>query len=1572
MDVIDTHTIIINQTLGYALCTGVVALLWYQNRHRFAGLGFWLACFAMHTLGMALIALRGAIPDWLSIVVANALFVLGLILLYVGLERFLGKRNRQFHNGALLLVFILLHTYFTYVFPSLAARNITISAALTVICFQCTWLLLHRVEPGMRSMTRWTGVLCAVYCVFGIVRIGVNVLASPGDNLLHEASVFDALILLIYQLFFIAVTFSLFLMLNRRLFADVETQQIALQEGEERYRQLVELSPDALVVYRDGIIVFANSAAANLLREAGPEALLGKPVLGFVHPDYRELAAQRIATTLATGEAAPLIEEKLLRADGSIFDVEVTTARLDYGRQLALQTLVRDITARKQAEAALRQSEARWQFALEGAGDGVWDWNLQTNRVYFSRQWKTMLGYAPHEIENELNAWLNRIHPEDAVRCQQDLDAYLSGAAPAYRSEYRLLCQDGTYKWILDQGKVIQWAADGKPFRMIGTHHDIDERKRAEEVLRASEEQYRFITESISDVIWTLDIETLHFTYVSPSVERLRGFTPEEVMAAPLGAALSSEHAAYVYRIMDEELVVFLADEEAGRTQSYIEEVQQPCKDGTLVWTEVLTRFVRNPHTGHIEVHGVTRDISERKRAEEIIQLRLQLLEFSADHSLTALMQRALDEIGRLTRSLIGFYHFVEDDQKTLSLQAWSTRTLAEFCKAEGGGIHYDIDQAGVWVDCVRQRKPVIHNDYMALPHRKGMPPGHAEVRRELVVPTMADGRIVAILGVGNKPVDYDEQDVALVAYVSDVIWNITERKRAEERLRQSKALLEQTVQALEDRERFLATLNDVTYVALGTPDLRAMLQVLADRLGQLFNADGCYITLWDEATQTVTPAAAYGPRRDTYARSRSSSQDPARLHERTMTESVLLAGHALVAEDVFDTPYLSPRIAAQYPARSMIGLPLTADSRKLGAALIAYNLPHRFTEDEIARAEQTAQQISLAVAKSLLLRESQSLWREAETLRAAALTLTSALDHDEVMDRILAQLQQVVPYDTASVQLLCEDPDGGKPWLEIVGGRGFTNWEQILGVTFDPELEGNPNHQVIRTRASVIVDDGPSVYAGFRQSPHAEAGIRSWLGAPMLVGDRLIGMIALDKTDPGFYTRDHARLAEAFASQAAIAIENARLYRALRDHAGRLEAQNLELRKLTLAIEQSGSIIEITDTAGLIQYVNPRFEKVTGYTTHEVLGKDHSCLHSGEQDADFYQTLWETISNGQIWRGEFRNKRKDGPPWNGALYWESATIAPVQDAVGKITNYIAVKEDITARKEAEEALRRNAEQLAAQNAELDAFAHTVAHDLKNPLGLVIGYARFLASTYDTLSRDEIQLSLRTMLRSSEKLDSIIKELLLLAGVRKEEVASVPLAMAEIAQEACSRFALMIEETGAHVSVPDPSAWPAVLGHAPWVEEVWANYISNALKYGGFSKEGISPHVELGYTILDFGLPISDSRALLLPDTMQALQSKIKNLKSKTQNPESTIVFWVRDHGPGLTPEAQAKLFAPFTRLEQVRAQGHGLGLSIARRIVEKLGGEVGVVSAPGEGSCFYFTLPRATTQEAGGKMQED
>jgi PAS domain S-box-containing protein len=137
---------------------------------------------------------------------------------------------------------------------------------------------------------------------------------------------------------------------------------------------------------------------------------------------------------------------------------------------------------------ALDNSEKRWHFALEGAGDGVWDWNPQTNEVFFSKQWKLMLGYEDHEIENKLEEWDKRLFPDDKESVYQLLNQHISGHTPVYISEHRLLCKDGRYKWILDRGKIMTRDADGKPMRFIGTHADISERKEAQENIRKMNE----------------------------------------------------------------------------------------------------------------------------------------------------------------------------------------------------------------------------------------------------------------------------------------------------------------------------------------------------------------------------------------------------------------------------------------------------------------------------------------------------------------------------------------------------------------------------------------------------------------------------------------------------------------------------------------------------------------------------------------------------------------------------------------------------------------------------------------------------------------------------------------------------------------------------------------------------------------------------------------------------------------------------------------------------------------------------------------------------------------------------
>jgi PAS domain S-box-containing protein len=181
----------------------------------------------------------------------------------------------------------------------------------------------------------------------------------------------------------------------------------------------------------------------------------------------------------------------------------------------------------------------------------------------------------------------------------------------------------------------------------------------------------------------------------------------------------------------------------------------------------------------------------ELQRSRDLLEVRLRLSEFAANHSLHEVMTRALDEAEALTGSRIGFFHFLEPDQRTLLLQTWSTNTLGSMCSAAGNGRHYPVDQAGVWVDCIASRGPVVHNDYAALPHRKGLPPGHAPVSRELVVPIIRGGLVVGVFGIGNKPRDYAAHDIEVATALANLCWDIVAAMRTQRELVQRTATLD-------------------------------------------------------------------------------------------------------------------------------------------------------------------------------------------------------------------------------------------------------------------------------------------------------------------------------------------------------------------------------------------------------------------------------------------------------------------------------------------------------------------------------------------------------------------------------------------------------------------------------------------------------------------------------------------------------------------------------------------------------------------------------------------------------------
>lgn len=227
---------------------------------------------------------------------------------------------------------------------------------------------------------------------------------------------------------------------------------------------------------------------------------------------------------------------------------------------------------------------------------------------------------------------------------------------------------------------------------------------------------------------------------------------------------------------------------------------------------------------------------------------------------------------------------------------------------------------------------------------------------------------------------------------------------------------------------------------------------------------------------------------------------------------------------------------------------------------------------------------------------------------------------------------------------------------------------------------------------------------------------------------------------------------------------------------------------------------------------------------------------------------------------------------------------------------------------------------LQAQNKELKAYAHTVAHDLKSPLS-VIGLVSHLIAEKPGLTEAELKNYVRQISDTVYKMDKIIDNLLLFAKVSNTEVPVESVEMSTVLDNVLERLNHIIREHQAQIDIP--ASWPVALGYGPWIEEVWANYFSNAIQYGGRP-----PHLELGASL----------------------------------QPDGRVRYWMRDNGPGLSIGDQARLFTAYSQVDPAQNSGNGLGLSIARRIVEKMGGQTGCESELGKGSLFFFTLQAASS----------
>jgi len=961
------------------------------------------------------------------------------------------------------------------------------------------------------------------------------------------------------------------------------------------------------------------------------------------------------------------------------------------------------ITERKQTELALRESEERFRGLYENATVGIYRTTPDGQILLANPALVRMLEYSSFEELTRRN--LNKKDYETGYeRTQFMLQIEERGEVKGLQSAWRT--KSGKIINISESARAV-YDNKGNVLYYEGIVEDITERTKAMDALRASQERISSIFRVAPIGIGVVVNRVL--TEVNQTICDITGYAKDELLGQSAQLLYPTRKE---FEYVGNEKYRQIAEKGTGS----VETVWQR-KDGAII--DVLLSSTPISHDDLSQ--GVTftaLDITQRKQTERLMKGRLKLLEFADTHSLPELLKETLAVAEDLTGSQIGFYHFIDEENGEIKLNQWSHRTENEFCKVKGKfAMHYPIDKAGVWVECVKKRKPIIHNDYQALAHRKELPKGHALVSRELTVPVIRNRRIVAVLGIGNKTTHYTKNDIDIITRLADMAWDIAERKMVQEALVASE---EQYRNLFENMTQGFA-LHEMVYNSKGDP--------------------------LDYRFVSINPA-----------------------YEK-------LTG--LLAKDIIGKTVLEV-------------LPKT----------------------------------------------------EPEWINTYAM---------------VAETQESVRYENYSNEL----------------GRYY------------------------------------SVNAF---SPHK-------------------GMFATIVSDV-----TQRKLAE------------------------------MEVKKLSYGIEQSPVMVIITDTEGLIEYINPKFSEITGYTSDEVLGKTPRILKSGRQSEHFYKLLWDTIKSGEIWKGEMLNRKK-----SGETYWESALISPMKDDAGNIRNFIAIKEDITERKKAEEALiqskidlkEKNEEYLALNeeltesneriakiNKELvdvtekavesdklkSAFLANMSHEIRTPMNAIIGFSEMLLNP--SLPSERKDFFAQILNTACHQLLSVVEDVIDISKIETGQM-EVHLSKTSI-NKAIYRIRDIFEPqaqsngVAIHTSCYFPDKHDDIVTDANKFNQVLTNLLNNAVK---FTESG---SIEIGYTLAD-----------------------------------DKLIFYVKDTGVGIDPSNYELIFERFRQVEMGSTRnygGTGLGLPISKAFIEMLGGTIWVESELGKGAKFFFTIPYEpviTPEVSQGKMVE-
>lgn len=1300
-----------------------------------------------------------------------------------------------------------------------------------------------------------------------------------------------------------------------------------LRENEEKYHTLFDSNRDSITIFRldsEGKaenFIEANTAATEIYGYTKEELLSMNA--RDLEPISQKIRKQRIETLLANGRLD--LETIIKTKKGKFRNIEIKSLIINYLNEPAVMTITRDITERKQIETNAKKAQENLVTILDAIPDLLFEVGIDGRIHYYHAHYFDLLAVPPEVFMGKL---FQDVLPADvATIC---MEAIQEAAEKGWSTgkQYSLDLDKGKRWFELAVSPIKENDSKDKHFILLA--RDITERKKSIEALQESEEKLSTIFNVANSGIVMTNING-KFINFNDMWTKMLGYTREEMNRMSLFDIIHPDGVENAKKAISE--ISVNTKEIPIYERLYIK------KDKSILWGEVSLSAIKNVDNTYNIVAVVT-DITDRKKAEEMLQKSQEKLRgiFELANSgiiLTDVKGKYLLFNNWCTKN----FGYTREEMNKLSSKDLTHPD--DYIKAEillNKIIEGKTDRYQLEKRFVRKDKSFFWGEISvsAIKDNNGKTVNTIGIINDISERKQDQEKLIAnekflkqtqiIANLGSYSLDFTTGKWTSTTFLDsifgidadfdrtadgwesiihpewkkimhDYLYNVVIGKK-------SNFNKEYKIIKIDSKEeRWVHGMGEITFDKEGQPlQLIGSIQDITQRNKteeSLRESELKYRSLVENSPDAVV---IYSEGKIVFTNQEGIRMVGAKTREEVIGKPVLQFIHPDSLESIIKR--MEEVILDNNSSETVEEKFINLDGKPIDVEIKA--IPTYFEHKpavqviihDISRRKQSTFELNKINRVYSLISQINNL-------------ILRSKNREELLQEICSIAVTYGKFRMSWIGIL--DDDGKTVNTAAFSGveEGFFKNENEILILEEPRGNG-PTGTAMREGRTVICNNIATDTIMERWRDRAkELGYRSSISIPIVVLDKIIGSFNLYSEDTNsFSSEEEVELLEKITQNIAFTLES------IIFEEDRIKTQE-KIKQLSQAVEQSPVTIVITNTKGEIEYVNPKFSETTGYSFDEAVGQNPRMLKSGETSAAEYKELWQTLAAGNEWHGEFHNIRKDGES-----YWESASISPILNVQGKTTHYIAIKEDITARKNAENELIKAKEKAEESDRLKLAFLANMSHEIRTPMNGILGFTELLKAPH--LSGEEQQEYIEIIEKSGKRMLNIINDIISISKVESGQIE------------------ISLSETNVNEQI---------------------HYINTFFKPEAKQK-GIQLNIAKELASKDTFIKTDREKLYAILTNLVKNAIKFTNggsIEFGCEKKQGMLEFFVKDTGLGISNSQKKIIFERFRQANETISRSHegsGLGLAISKAYVEMLGGKIWVKSEEGKGSTFYFTIP--------------